>query len=242
LPRAAGCRPRTKAPAAALALLTVAAILATLPSAPVAPAQACPLPVGATGANGTCGDCHHSWGDAPLDGSVRIGGVPERFEPEHAYTLTVTLERGTGPSPYTSLSYAFELRATAGALAPQDAATTASRGPLEVASTTISEVTEWVVVWTAPEAGREVDFAAGAVVGDGDGTCAGDIPYAAYVKSYGPLDVPAEDARGAVPGTVALLLATVAVLVIVGYLLAFPRRERAVVATFEDDVPAEGPD
>lgn len=191
--------------------------------------------------NGTCGDCHHSWGDAPLDGSVRIEGVPERFEPEHEYTITVTLERGTGPSPYTSYSYAFELRVTAGALSPQDTATTASRGPLEVASAAVGGTTSWVVVWTAPGTGREVNFAAGAVVGDGDGTYAGDIPYAAFAKSYGPLDVPAEDAAGPVPGTVAVLLAVVTVLIIVGYLLAFPRRERAVAPTDDDEAPGDGP-
>jgi len=184
---------------------------------------ACPLPPGATGANGTCLDCHDDWGSAPRDGGLRIEGVPERFEAGHSYSLVVVLERGTGPWPFTALAYAFELRVSGGALAPVDIATTASRGPLEVASATVSDVTRWEVVWTAPGGYEDARFYAGAVVGDGDGTDAGDIPYMAWARSWAPLDVPDEEGPGPVPGTAAILLAVVAAIIVVGYLLAFPR-------------------
>ncbi len=206
----------------AVALLALAAATAALDGG--TPAVACPLPVGATGANGTCLDCHDDWGTAPRDGSLRIDGVPERFEAGHDYTIAVVLERGTGPWPYTALVYAFELRASGGSLLPVDVRTTASRGPLEVASTTVSDVTRWEVVWTAPGGYEDARFYAAAVVGDGDGSDAGDMPYMAWARSYAPLDVPLEEGPGPVPGTASILLAVVVVIIVVGYLLSFPRK------------------
>lgn len=226
--------------AAAVALLsTVAAALASMP--PLAPASGCPLPPGATGENGTCFDCHQDWGTAPRDGGLTIEGVPETFEPGHGYNLRIALARGTGPQPFYAFTYAFELRATGGNLTPLDAQTTVGRGPLEVASRVVSNATEWRLLWTAPATDEDVRFFAGAVVGDGDGTAKGDIPYMAWARAYGPLDVPPEDAPGPVAGIVAALLATVAVVMVVGYLLAFPR-ERPVPPRDDDEAEAGAED
>jgi len=231
-------RSRAGSVAAAVALLSaVAAALASTP--PLAPASGCPLPPGATGENGTCFDCHQDWGAAPRDGGLTIEGVPETFEPGHEYDLRVTLIRGTGPQPFYAFTYAFELRATGGSMTPLDAQTTVARGPLEVASTVVSNVTEWRLLWTAPATDEDVRFFAGAVVGDGDGTSKGDIPYMAWARAYGPLDVPAEDAPGPMAGIAAALLAIVAVVIVVGYLLAFPR-DRPVLP--RDDVDEEAGD
>lgn len=221
-----------------LALLAAAAVSLAIGGG-IASA-ACPLPVGATGANGTCLDCHDEWGSAPRDGGLRIEGVPEHFEAGHAYTLVLSLERGTGPQPFWGIGYAFELRVSGGELVPVDVRTTASRGPLEVASTTVSNVTRWEVVWTAPGGYEDARFYAGAVVGDGDGTDAGDIPYMAWGRSWAPLDVPDEEGPGPVPGTAAVLLAVVTVIIIVGYLLSFPRRPPPRVE-MDDEGADEGP-
>ena len=208
--------------AAAVTLLVAATVMAD-PLHPTAPASGCPLPPGATGANGTCFDCHQDWGSAPRDGGLTIEGVPETFEPGHGYNLRVALARGTGPQPFYAFSYAFELRATGGNLTPLDPYTTVARGPLEVASRAVSNATGWRLVWTAPATDEDVRFFAGAVVGDGNGTAKGDIPYWAEARAYGPLDVPPEDAPGPVAGIAVALLAIVLVVMVVGYLLAFPR-------------------
>jgi len=229
---------RTIAAAAALLVVAAVAAAATLMQLPLtASTSGCPLPPGATGENGTCFDCHQDWGAAPRDGGLAIEGVPETFEPGHHYNLRVALTRGTGPQPFYAFVYAFELRATGGDLTPLDPQTTVARGPLEVASTVVSNATEWRLVWTAPATDEDVRFFAGAVVGDGDGTAAGDIPYMAWARAYGPLDVPPEDAPGPVTGMVAALLATVLVVAIVGILLAFPRERPA--RPREDDEAAE---
>jgi len=222
---------------AAAAVLLMASAAAPLSLPPLAPAAGCPLPPGATGANGTCFDCHQDWGAAPRDGGLAIEGVPGTFEPGHHYNLRVALARGTGPQPFYALAYAFELRATGGDLTPLDPQTTVARGPLEVASTVVSNATEWRLLWTAPATDEDVRFFAGAVVGDGDGTAAGDLPYMAWARAYGPLDVPPEDAPGPVTGMAAALLAVVLVVAIVGILLAFPRERPA--RPREDDEAAE---
>jgi hypothetical protein len=218
-----------------LAIVALAMLVAGMaPLHGPAGATACPLPFGATGANGTCLDCHDEWGSAPRDGGLSIEGVPEHFEAGHDYTLVIVLERGTGPWPFTALAYAFELRASGGELAPVDVRTTASRGLLEVASTAVSNVTRWEVVWTAPGGYEDARFYAGAVVGDGDGTDAGDIPYMAWERSWAPLDVPDEEGPGLVPGTAAVLLAAVGAIIVVGYLLSFPRKPPPRVEIEED--------
>ena len=224
---------------AAAATLLVAAMVVADPLQTAAPASGCPLPQGATGDNGTCFDCHQEWGAAPRDGALAIEGVPETFEPGHEYNLRVTLIRGTGPQPFFAFAYAFELRATGGSIAPLDPRTTVARGPLEVASTVVSNVTEWPLVWTAPATDEDVRFFAGAVVGDGDGTAKGDIPYWAEARAYGPLDVPPEDEPGPVAGMAAAILAAVLVVLVVGYLLAFPR-ERPEPPRDDDEEGTEG--
>jgi len=223
---------------AAAATLLLAATALAGPLRPTAPASGCPLPPGATGDNGTCFDCHQDWGTAPRDGGLTIEGVPETFEPGHGYDLRISLARGTGPQPFYAFTYAFELRATGGDITPLDPYTTVARGPLEVASRAISNVTEWRLVWTAPATDEDVRFFAGAVVGDGDGTDGGDIPYWAEARAYGPLDVPPEDAPGPVMGMLAALLAIVLVVMVVGYLLAFPREGPAPPR--DDDDEGEG--
>jgi hypothetical protein len=229
----------TIATAAALLLAVVVTATALMPLPLTASTYGCPLPPGATGENGTCFDCHQDWGAAPRDGGLAIEGVPETFEPGHEYDLRIALARGTGPQPFYAFAYAFELRTTGGNLTPLDPQTTVGRGPLEVASTLVSNATEWRLVWTAPATDEDVRFFAGAVVGDGDGTAAGDIPYMAWARAYGPLDVPPEDAPVPVVGMAAALLATVLVVAVVGYLLAFPR-ERPEPPRDDDEEGAEG--
>lgn len=243
-----GVGPRAAMTVAAAATLLVVAAAVAGPLHPTAAASGCPLPPGATGDNGTCFDCHQDWGAAPRDGGLVIEGVPETFEPGHEYGLRISLARGTGPQPFYALTYAFELRATGGNITPLDPYTTVARGPLEVASRAVTNVTEWRLLWTSPATDEDVRFFAGAVVGDGDGTAKGDIPYMAWARAYGPLDVPPEDAPRPVMGMAAALLAVVLVVTVVGYLLAFPRErpepprdddedEQKVAAGMERDGP-----
>ncbi len=219
-----------------LAALVLIAVMVPAAQLAGAEGEGCPLPPGHTGPEAHCRDCHTPPDTAP-DGALTIDGVPETFEPRQGYTITVTIARGSGPSPIYGFGYAFQLNVTEGTLELVDAGTTMANGPQEVQSRGVLEVTEWTLVWTAPETDDDVDFFCEAVVGDGDGSHSGDIPYRATAKAYGPLDVSPEDPLGPYEGRWAILGIVAVAILVVGYLVITVgmREPRDAVEEEEDE-------
>jgi hypothetical protein len=218
----------------ALAVLTLIALMVLATQLTGAEGDACPLPSGHTGAEGHCRDCHTPPDSTP-DGALTIDGVPETFEPRHKYTITVTIARGSGPWPFYGFGYAFQLNVSGGSLEIVDAGITMANGPREVQSRGVLEVTEWTLVWTAPETDDDVSFFCEAVVGDGDGSQSGDIPYRATGKAYGPLDVSPEDPAGPYEGRWAIIGIVAVAFLVVGYLIIIVKMREPGEAIEEEE-------
>ena len=206
-----------------VALVLVASALALAPGTSLESAAMPPQP-GASGINGTCQDCHTGPDHVSTGSSLSIEGVPEMFEPGHAYTLTVVLVRGPGPQPAWDILHAFQLSAGRGHLDATGRADLVSIAANEVASAGAVEATRWSVVWTAPEDDDDVDFFAEAVIGDGDGTAEGDVTMEADGHSYGPLSVGPEDEVGPWAGMWVVIVLGGSVVLFAGYALAFTHR------------------
>ncbi len=123
-------------------------------------------PVAHTGGFGepTCRACHQ---DEPLNdpgGSLRIEGLPQRYEPGRAYTLTVVLHRsGMGRAGFqlsTRVATGADAGAQAGALEASDARASVVVGPLpkavqyaeqtRVGCSVTGPETRWVLRWHSP--------------------------------------------------------------------------------------------
>jgi hypothetical protein len=154
-------------------------------------------PPGHTGGFGepTCLTCHT--GDAlnAFGGSVRVEGLPDRYEPGTAYPLTVILR-----ADETSIA-GFQLAARfgggrdggrpAGILQPMGervAVTAGDRGQPYAHQTEVGAAVpdpsgaSWTLEWLAPTTGGEVIFHVAANSGNGDNSPLGDLIYAAEVR------------------------------------------------------------
>ena len=151
-------------------------------------------PPGHTGGFGepTCAACHE---DSPVNapgGSVRIEGIPARFESGASYVLTVVLESEDMVHAGFQLSARFaegRLRGgSAGAMAaldgrvavvsPPSAGVRYAQHSLAGSQPGDPVLATWMVQWTAPEGVLPVVFHAAANSANGDNSPLGDLVYA----------------------------------------------------------------
>ncbi len=190
------------------------------------PAAAVPPQEGASGLNGSCRSCHTPSGDyngVSVGASITIEGVPEQFEPDHRYTITVNIDRGLGPQPSYDILHAFQLGVTGGTLEVVNSSTV-QVSDREVGSRGASEAVSWSAVWTAPRSREDVAFRVEGVVGNGDGTEEGDVRLSTDVLSFAPLDVHPDESPLPWSNIWVIILSVIGVAGVVGYLIVFSHR------------------
>lgn len=161
-------------------------------------------PAGRTGApgEGTCVQCHlGTLNSGP--GRVTISGVPETYEPNQEFTLTVHVEHPDRQRWGFQITALDDANRPAGTLSTVDRSITKRvAGTGSLAGRTYIEHTsdgtfdgraqgaEWMVTWTAPaeDAGRVTFYAAGNAA-NGDNASSGDSIYTTAV-STGPVAAP----------------------------------------------------
>jgi hypothetical protein len=187
---------------------------------------AMPPQPGASGIDGSCRSCHtpnDDYNGVSVGASITIEGIPGTFVHGHEYTITVVIERGLGPQPSYDILHAFQLGVTNGTLGIANA-TCIQIGEREVGSQGASEVDRWSVKWTAPFSYENVAFMAEGVVGNGDGTEAGDVRLSTTITSFAPLNVPPDESLDPWPYWWAAILTVVAVTGIAGYVIVVTHR------------------
>ncbi len=197
-----------------LTIIILAMLVATVTTA-------MPPQPGASGIDGSCRSCHtpnDDYNGVSVGASITIEGIPGTFVHGRKYTITVVIERGLGPQPSFDILHAFQLGVTNGTLAIANASCI-QVGEREVGSQGASEVDRWSVKWTAPFSYENVAFTAEGVVGNGDGTEAGDVRLSTKTISFAPLDVPPDESLDPWPYWWAAILTVVAVTGIVGYVI-----------------------
>ncbi len=187
---------------------------------------AMPPQPGASGIDGSCRSCHtpnDDYNGVSVGASITIEGIPGTFVPGREYTITVVIERGLGPQPSFDILHAFQLGVTNGTLDIANASCI-QVGEREVGSQGASDTDRWSVKWTAPFSYENVAFTAEGVVGNGDGTEAGDVRLSTTTISFAPLDVPPDESLDPWPYWWAAILTVVAVTGIVGYVIVNTHR------------------
>lgn len=157
-------------------------------------------PPGVTGGFGepTCLNCHTGEPLNAYGGSVKVEGLPDRFEPGRAYPLTVVLSaEGTVLAGFQlTARYADGRRAgdAAGELSPLDDGVTVTTGETgqpylhqtQAGSIPESDAgTSWTVEWRAPGDGGAVVFNVAANSANGDQSPLLDLVYAEEVRVEG---------------------------------------------------------
>lgn len=150
-------------------------------------------PPGHTGGFGepTCLLCHVGADLNGYGGRVSIEGLPERYQPERAYDLTIVLQADETTAAGFQLSARFaegaRRGAAAGTLAGLDARVTVKRGAsgLPYAQHTRQGIrtrdprgSTWRVRWTAPDAAGPVALHVAANSANGDDSPLSDLVYA----------------------------------------------------------------
>lgn len=150
----------------------------------------------------TCHACHF---DHRLDdpaGGVRLGGVPHRYVPGRAYTITITLHREGLRRGGFELAVRFADGRQAGSLRPLDERVALAdslgiryaRQTRAGTSPAAPDTARWRLEWVAPSGGSTVLFHVAANAADGDDSALGDFIYLASARARrgvpGPPDEP----------------------------------------------------
>jgi hypothetical protein len=176
------------------ALLGMATLLLSIPAVIASSAGPPPARTGGFGEM-TCRECH--W-DSPVNeppGLLALSGVPERYTPGEAYTITVRVSHPEARRAGFELAARFEGAANAGSAA-------GTLGPLDDRTDVVMEngvsytrqtdagsrsltgaVAEWKVQWTAPSDPSVVVFHVAANAANGDASPLGDYIYTAVVRA-----------------------------------------------------------
>jgi hypothetical protein len=154
-------------------------------------------PAGFSGGFGeeSCHACHFHNALDSGPGRAALAGIPERFEPDETYLVTVTLTRPEMKLGGFQLTARFkDGGAQAGTLSPapgeedrvgivaQDAVQYASQRRKGTALTE-ANTAAWRLMWTAPRADGPVVFHVAANAANGDETAEGDFVHTHSVES-----------------------------------------------------------
>ena len=134
------------------------------------------LPTGIGGSSiQTAGcNCHNSNADSTVTADIQ--GFPEQYNASETYRLTISFDGG--PSQIGNINLGgFNLWASEGAFTPTDGLTSLWAGSVnEVVHTEAgNDYKSWVVDWTAPVSGKEVDFILHVNSVNGDGLQTGQL-------------------------------------------------------------------
>jgi hypothetical protein len=171
----------------AAAVLAIAGTAASLP----VPRLTEGPPAGYSGGFGepTCSACHIGSEENAFGGRVALLGLPERYDPQTEYLLTVLLEADETANAGFQLTARFtdgpNRGRNAGTLAPVDQRATLSDSA-DVsylhqsrvgAITPSSSGSSWAVAWIAPASGESVTINVAANSGNADNSPLGDLVY-----------------------------------------------------------------
>lgn len=152
---------------AALAVMAGVLLLAPLVSS---------LPTGIGGSSiQTAGcNCHNGASDSGVVADIQ--GFPEQYNASETYSLSISFTGGPAQAGNANLG-GFNLWASDGVFTPTDGLTQLWGGSVtEVAHTEAgNDYTSWVLDWTAPESGKDVDFILHVNSVNGDGVQTGQI-------------------------------------------------------------------
>ena len=153
------------------------------------------LPSGISGVKDTGCNCHGT--EASPSVTASISGLPEAYNASETYTVTVSFTGGPSVDGNVNLG-GFNLWASAGTLASVDSSAQLW-GPSEASHTTEgNDQRSWVLEWTAPDSGSDVEFIlhTNSVNGnEGDSGSSGDMWDRAQVTvlGFGPEVLPDAD-------------------------------------------------
>ena len=154
------------------AMMALSLVIGVLLLAPLASS----LPTGIGGSSiQTAGcNCHNSVADSSV--AANIEGFPEEYNASETYELTISFDGGPSQPGNINLG-GFNLWASEGVFTPTDGLTSLWAGSVnEVVHTEAgNDYTSWVVDWTAPESGKEVDFILHVNSVNGDGLQTGQL-------------------------------------------------------------------
>ena len=134
------------------------------------------LPTGIGGSSiQTAGcNCHNGLSDSSVVADIQ--GFPEQYNASETYSLSISFTGGPAQEGNVNLG-GFNLWASDGVFTPTDGLTQLWGGSVtEVAHTEAgNDYTSWVLDWTAPESGKDVDFILHVNSVNGDGVQTGQI-------------------------------------------------------------------
>ena len=153
------------------------------------------LPSGISGVKDTGCNCHGT--DTSDSVIASISGLPESYNASVTYAVTVSFTGGPGSEGNANIG-GFNLWASDGSFATVDSSTQLT-GPSEATHTVEgNDQSSWIIEWTAPDSGKDVDFVlhTNSVNGnEGDSGSSGDMwnKAEATVLGFGPPPPPPVD-------------------------------------------------
>ena len=153
------------------------------------------LPSGISGVKDTGCNCHGT--DTSDSVIASISGLPESYNASVTYAVTVSFTGGPGSEGNANVG-GFNLWASDGSFATVDSSTQLT-GPSEATHTVEgNDQSSWIIEWTAPDSGKDVDFVlhTNSVNGnEGDSGSSGDMwnKAEATVLGFGPPPPPPVD-------------------------------------------------